>query len=86
MFAEDIAQIDNEKYFSEYEADVIIMTALSGFSMSGERIRAMPLRMTLNYLFRHYLNIVKIVKPDFFVFENVKGILTMKKGIFLMKF
>jgi DNA (cytosine-5)-methyltransferase 1 len=26
------------------------------------------------------LNIVKIVKPDFFVFENVKGILTMKNG------
>lgn len=82
MFAEDIAQIDNEKCFSEHEADVIIGgPPCQGFSMSGERIRANAFKDDpRNYLFRHYLNIVKIVKPDFFVFENVKGILTMKKG------
>lgn len=82
MFAEDIAKIDNEKYFSEHEANVIIGgPPCQGFSMSGERIRTNTFKDdSRNYLFKHYLNVVKIVKPDFFVFENVKGILTMKNG------
>ncbi|MDD2445837.1 MAG: DNA cytosine methyltransferase [Clostridia bacterium] len=82
MFAEDIKNIDNENYFSEYEANVIIGgPPCQGFSMSGERIRANIFKEDpRNYLFKHYLNVVKIVKPDFFVFENVKGILTMKNG------
>lgn len=33
-----------------------------------------------NYLFKHYFNVVKTVKPDVFVMENVKGIQTMQKG------
>ena len=82
MIAEDIRKVDNEKYFSEYEANVIIGgPPCQGFSMSGERIRANAFKNDpRNYLFKHYLNVVKIVKPDFFIFENVKGILTMKNG------
>ncbi len=35
-----------------------------------------------NYLFENYLNILNHFKPKFFVFENVKGILTAKpKGV-----
>lgn len=82
MLAQDISEIDNENYFSEHEANVIIGgPPCQGFSMAGERIRANSFKDDpRNYLFKHYLNIVKIVKPDFFVFENVKGILTMKNG------
>ena len=82
MLAEDIGKVDNENYFSEHEANVIIGgPPCQGFSMSGERIRANVFKDDpRNYLFKHYLNVVKIVKPDFFVFENVKGILTMKNG------
>lgn len=82
MLAEDIGKVDNENYFSEHEAEIIIGgPPCQGFSMSGERIRANAFRDdSRNYLFKHYLNVVNIVKPDFFVFENVKGILTMKNG------
>jgi DNA (cytosine-5)-methyltransferase 1 len=82
ILAEDIGSVDNENYFSEHEADVIIGgPPCQGFSMSGERIRANVFKDDpRNYLFKHYLNVVRIVKPDFFVFENVKGILTMKNG------
>jgi DNA (cytosine-5)-methyltransferase 1 len=82
MLVEDIGKIDNENYFSEHEANVIIGgPPCQGFSMSGKRIRANTFKDDpRNYLFKHYLNVVKIVKPDFFVFENVKGILTMKNG------
>lgn len=82
MLAEDIGKVDNEIYFSEHEADIIIGgPPCQGFSMSGERIRANAFKDDpRNYLFKHYLNVVNIVKPDFFVFENVKGILTMKNG------
>lgn len=82
MIAEDIGKVDNEIYFSEHEADVIIGgPPCQGFSMSGERIRASVFKDDpRNYLFKHYLNVVNIVKPDFFIFENVKGILTMKNG------
>lgn len=31
-----------------------------------------------NYLYRHYLNFLKEFKPDFFVFENVPGMLSAK--------
>lgn len=82
MLAEDIAKVDNENYFSKHEADIIIGgPPCQGFSMSGLRIRDNSFKEDpRNYLFKHYLNIVTIVKPDFFVFENVKGILTMNNG------
>lgn len=31
-------------------------------------------------LFAHYLNVIKILRPKYFVMENVKGILTKEKG------
>lgn len=82
MIAEDIGKVDNENFFSERETNIIIGgPPCQGFSMSGERIRTNSFKDDpRNYLFKHYLNVVKIVKPDFFIFENVKGILTMKKG------
>lgn len=33
-----------------------------------------------NYLYLHYLEFLKKYKPDFFVFENVQGILSAKNG------
>lgn len=33
-----------------------------------------------NYLYLHYLKFLKKYKPDFFVFENVQGILSAKNG------
>lgn len=81
VFNDDIGSIDDEQHFSRYEADVIIGgPPCQGFSMAGARIRNGFVDDPRNYLFRHYLNVVKIVSPSFFVFENVKGILNMQKG------
>lgn len=81
MINQDIRNIDNENYFSRNEADVIIGgPPCQGFSMAGARIRNGFIDDERNYLFRHYFNIVKLVRPKVFIMENVKGILNLKNG------
>ena len=83
MLNEDIKLIANNEYFKREEADVIIGgPPCQGFSMAGARIRHTNsfVEDPRNYLFKHYLEVVKIVKPKMFIMENVKGILTMKNG------
>lgn len=83
MYAEDIGKIVDEEHFCKGEAEVIIGgPPCQGFSMAGARIREKNAFMNdpRNYLFRHYVNVVKIVRPKIFVFENVKGILSKDKG------
>lgn len=77
----DIGLVDNENNFAYAEAEVIIGgPPCQGFSMAGARIRGGFIDDPRNYLFKHYFNIVKIVKPQVFIIENVKGILTMSRG------
>lgn len=81
LIVDDIRVIDNDDNFKNGEADVIIGgPPCQGFSMAGARIREGFVSDKRNFLFRHYFNIVKIVKPKVFIMENVKGILTMEKG------
>ena len=82
LYNEDIGKIDNNCYFKENEAEVIIGgPPCQGFSMAGARIRNNSfIDDPRNYLFKHYVNVVKLVKPKVFLFENVKGILSMKEG------
>ena len=82
MLNDDIGSVDNEYNFTRGEAEVIVGgPPCQGFSMAGARIRKNGfIDDPRNYLFKHYLNVVKIVRPKVFVFENVKGILSMKKG------
>lgn len=81
MINNDIRYIDNENYFSNKESDVIIGgPPCQGFSMAGARNRQGFIDDDRNYLFKHYFNIVKIVKPKVFIMENVKGILSMQGG------
>ena len=83
MFAEDIGKIDNEEHFTRGESEVIIGgPPCQGFSMAGARIREKNAFMNdpRNYLFRHYVNVVKIVRPKVFLLENVKGILSKDGG------
>jgi len=47
-----------------------------GFSMAGKRRPNDP----RNSLFMEYVRLVKELNPDFFVMENVRGILSMKNG------
>ena len=82
LYIDDIARVDTDEFFERGESDVIIGgPPCQGFSMAGARIRnGAFLDDPRNYLFKHYVNIVKIVRPKMFILENVKGILTMQKG------
>lgn len=48
--------------------------------MAGARIRNGFIDDPRNYLFKHYFNVVKSVRPQVFIMENVKGIMTMQEG------
>lgn len=50
-----------------------------GFSTANTRRGASDLR---NWLFKSYVSIIKAIKPNGFVFENVRGILNLDKGLF----
>ena len=53
-----------------------------GFSMAGGRIRKANAFMEdpRNELFNYYFNVIQRLEPDYFIFENVAGILSSKKG------
>lgn len=83
MYAEDISKIVDGDHFKNGEAEIIIGgPPCQGFSMAGARIREKNafINDPRNFLFRHYVNVVRIVRPKIFVFENVKGILSKDGG------
>ena len=81
VIVDDICNIDQSRVFMTGDADVIIGgPPCQGFSMAGARIRNGFIDDPRNYLFKHYFNVVKTVKPKAFVMENVKGIMTMQDG------
>ncbi|MDI3548089.1 MAG: (cytosine-5)-methyltransferase 1 [Halanaerobiales bacterium] len=87
MFNEDIKdlslEIDRLKESINYQkVDVIIGgPPCQGFSMAGSRIRKNSfLDDPRNYLFKYYYKIIKALSPDYFVMENVQGMLSSKKG------
>lgn len=81
MIVDDIRDVDKADFFYPGAADIIIGgPPCQGFSMAGARIRRGFIDDPRNYLFKHYYNIVKRVKPKAFIMENVKGMLTMQQG------
>jgi DNA (cytosine-5)-methyltransferase 1 len=52
-----------------------------GFSTSNQRTRKRD--NPVNWLFREFLRIVHLWKPDWVVFENVRGIIETEQGLFL---
>lgn len=81
VIVDDIRNIDQSGIFHQGDADVIIGgPPCQGFSMAGARIREGFMGDPRNFLFKHYFNVVKTVKPKVFVMENVKGIMTMQDG------
>lgn len=81
MIVDDIRNIDTTGIFKKGDADIIIGgPPCQGFSMAGARIRHGFIDDPRNYLFKHYFNVVKEVRPKVFVMENVKGMQTMQKG------
>ncbi len=63
----------------EQEIDVITGgPSCQSFSLSGRRKRFDK----RDNLFLHYLNVIRLLRPKYFVMENVKGLLTKDKGRF----
>ena len=78
----DIQEFDNETLIKfKDDNDIIGIIGgppCQGFSMVGTRNEADD----RNNLYLQYVRFVEVVKPKFFVLENVKGLLTLKKGYF----
>lgn len=76
--------IQPESLFKKLDnIDVIIGgPPCQGFSMAGGRIRKVNefVEDPRNELFKYYFEVIKRFEPKYFVFENVLGILSSKKG------
>lgn len=76
----DITKLD-KSFFESYDLDSICGIVggppCQGFSLAGKRI----IDDERNKLYRDYFRILKIVKPYFFVMENVTGILNLNNGV-----
>ncbi len=90
MFNEDIKDFaDNlgriKDLFQDNKVDVVIGgPPCQGFSMAGKRIRKSNQHDFMddprNYLFKQYFKVIKELSPDYFLFENVEGLKSMKNG------
>lgn len=76
----DISDITNEELML-YRSNVVGVIGgppCQGFSTVGKRLDDDP----RNHLYKEYCRVVEIVDPEFFVLENVRGLLTLSKGFF----
>lgn len=75
----DIAEVDEKfikQYVNEHVSGVIGGPPCQGFSLAGRRSEDDE----RNKLYQEYFKTLSIINPDFFVIENVTGILSMKNG------
>jgi len=79
---EDISKLDNKSLQDLLSKKKIVGIIggppCQGFSTVGKR----DAEDSRNYLYKEYCRIIDQVKPDFFMLENVKGLLTLKDGFF----
>ncbi len=82
MINEDITALPLESVFGQYIGNVDVIIGgppCQGFSQKGSR---KLLDDDRNFLFEYYYKVVKLVRPTYFVMENVPNLLTSGKGIF----
>jgi DNA-cytosine methyltransferase len=82
MINEDITKLDIDKIFGEYKGEIDVVIGgppCQGFSQKGSRKTIHDER---NFLFRYYYNVVKYLRPKYFLMENVPNLLTAEKGLF----
>lgn len=84
LIEKDIADLSESeiKYLKEFEkVDVVIGgPPCQGFSIAGNIGRKF-VDDPRNRLFKEFVRVVKIVRPNFFVMENVAKLYTHKKGV-----
>lgn len=81
MINEDITKLNISSVFNKYKDANVILGGppCQGFSQKGKRL---SLNDPRNYLFRYFAKVVKYVRPEFFVMENVPNLLTTSDGFF----
>lgn len=82
MIVGDITSLDLEKTFGPYKGQIDVVIGgppCQGFSQKGQRKTIHDER---NFLFKYYVRVVELVKPQYFVMENVPNLLTAEKGYF----
>ena len=82
MICEDITSIDLPEVFGDFYGNIDVIIGgppCQGFSQKGQRKTIHDER---NFLFKYYVKVVELVKPKYFVMENVPNILTAEKGFF----
>lgn len=82
MIVGDITSLDLKETFGPHtgKIDVIIGgPPCQGFSQKGQRKTIHDKR---NFLFKYYVAVVELVKPKYFVMENVPNLLTAEGGFF----
>ena len=82
MVVGDITALDLEETFGSFagKIDVIIGgPPCQGFSQKGQRKTIHDER---NFLFKYYVKVVDLVRPRYFVMENVPNLLTAENGYF----
>lgn len=78
----DITEIDIEKTFLPYRNEITVVMGgppCQGFSQKGKRV---GLKDPRNFMFQKFVKVVDVVQPEFFILENVPGILTAEGGYF----
>lgn len=84
LFNSDIRTIDSSLFtFNDKTEQTIIFGGppCQGFSTSNQKNR--DLHNPNNWLYKEYIRIVNEVRPDWVVFENVKGLIETESGFFL---
>lgn len=83
VHADDIRTYDPGQYEFDRDQGVIVFGGppCQGFSTSNQRTRTS--KNENNWLFMEFVRVVSAVRPDYFVFENVRGILETEGGIFV---
>lgn len=81
VFSTDIEKLDINDLEKKYKNIDIIVGGppCQGFSQKGKRLSLDDER---NYLFRYFIDFVKIFKPKYFLLENVPNITTTSNGFF----
>lgn len=82
MIVGDITQIDINATFAQYRDKIDIIVGgppCQGFSQKGQRKTINDER---NFLFKYYVKVVELVRPRYFVMENVPNLLTAEDGLF----
>ncbi|MBL7103274.1 MAG: DNA cytosine methyltransferase [Bacteroidales bacterium] len=84
VVVDDISNV-KEFHFERNKDQLILFGGppCQGYSNSNQKNRT--IKNPMNWLFKEFIRIAGLTRPDWIIIENVKGLLNMQKGYFLKK-